>query len=70
MKKNKDLNVWDQERCEEWFDAYGKLNLEKGVNFVGSEDSNVIDPSGYQKFLEDLDVDITGVPSTFTTDPL
>jgi hypothetical protein len=27
----------------------------------GSEDPNVIDPSGYQRLLEDLDVDITGV---------
>jgi hypothetical protein len=28
---------------------------------LGSEDPNVIDPSGYQRLCEDLNVDITGV---------
>jgi hypothetical protein len=28
---------------------------------IGSEDPNVIDPSGYQRLLEDLNVDIIGV---------
>jgi hypothetical protein len=31
--KNKDLNVWDQERCEEWFDGYSTLNFGKGLTF-------------------------------------
>lgn len=31
------------------------------MTILGSEDPNVIDPSGYQKFCEDLNVDIMGV---------
>src|SRR2546430_15560950 len=35
------------------------------VNMAGSGDQNVIDPTGFQRFCEDLDVDITGVITPF-----
>ena len=31
------------------------------ANVAGSEDPDTIDPSGFQRFCEDLSVDITGV---------
>ena len=35
------------------------------ANVAGSRDQNVIDPTGFQRFCEDLDVDITGVITPF-----
>ena len=36
-------------------------HLRLATELIGSEDPNVVDPSGYQRFCEDLNVDITGV---------
>jgi hypothetical protein len=38
-----------------------KRHLNIAANVAGSEDPNTIDPSGFQRFCEDLSVDITGV---------
>lgn len=36
-------------------------HLRLTTELIGSEDPNVVDPRGYQRFCEDLNVDITGV---------
>lgn len=39
--------------------------LKMYVNATGSQDQNVIDPSGFQRFCEDVGADITGVTTFF-----
>ena len=75
-KKNtsKNLNVAQRSSCGKLMDRFGTRNgvrnglmdivypaYNRDPDELGSDDQSVIDPSGYGRLFEDLDVDMNGV---------